>query len=175
MKSYKLVLRGTIIIAIIVLLSFAMPFSRAMAYSDGPRNAAVGDNLPGVGTEIWQNPGNITAEGSPYAEVTLYHLHLVSNYLYGSKYGFTIPTDAAIVGIEVVINRYTNSPNTSISDYEVRLVKAGAPVGANRAIIAPWPIFLPLRTMAFIPIQTSLPIIVSASVLESFADLHIML
>ncbi len=139
MKSLKAVLRGTIIFVIIALLSVALPISSALAYSDGPRDPGAGTNETGVGTETWQNPGNITVSGSPYAEVTLYHLHLVSNYLQGSQYGFAIPADAAITGIEVSINRMSRLRNPSISDNEVRLVKGGAVVGDNKAIDLPWP------------------------------------
>jgi len=136
MKSSKSIIRGTIGLTTIILLLVALPGSTALAYSDGPRNANAGTNVSTVGTEPWLNPGNITTAGSPYAEVTLYHLHLVSNYLQGTNYGFAIPSDATITGIEVLINRMAN---TGVLDNEVRLVKAGTPAGDNKANGVLWP------------------------------------
>ena len=138
MKSKKSILRGTIVLTIIILVLVALPAPAALADSDGPRNAGAGANQATVGTEPWTNPGNITSPGSPYASVTLRRL-VISNYLKGTQYGFNIPLDAAIAGIEVIVNRYANPPTTSVSDYEVRVLKAGAPVGDNKANATPWP------------------------------------
>ena len=136
MKSSKTIIQGTVGLIIIIMLLIALPITSALAYTDGPRNARAGTNVNSVGTEAWINPGNITTAGTPYAEVSLLHLRLVSNYLRGSDYGFAIPADAAITGIEVMVNRMAN---TSVLDNEVRLIKAGTPEGDNKANGILWP------------------------------------
>jgi len=138
MKSFKPILRRAFIFTIIILVLVALPASSALAQSDGPRNAGAGTNQDAVGTESWANPGNITTAGSPYASVILRRM-VISNYLEGTLYGFDIPTDAAIQGIEVIVTRNANPPTTSVTDYEVRVLKAGVPVGENKASATAWP------------------------------------
>ncbi|OGN94364.1 MAG: hypothetical protein A2Z71_09345 [Chloroflexi bacterium RBG_13_50_21] len=137
MKSLKSILRGISALTIIILILVALPAPAALADSDGPRNAGAGANQSSIGTEPWIDPGNITSAGSPYASVTLRRL-VISNYLQATQYGFNIPLDADIAGIEVIVNRYTAPSSTILSDYEVRILKAGVPVGANKAIATPW-------------------------------------
>ncbi len=139
MKLFKSIVRIISVLTIIILILVALPASQALAYSDGPRIAGEGDDVADIGSETWQNPGNITAAGSPYATVSLYQGHRFSHYLEGTLYTFNIPADAAIVGIEVMVNRYANPPSTSISDYELRVLKAGVPEGDNKAVATPWP------------------------------------
>jgi hypothetical protein len=138
MKFYKSHINLLIVFVILVLSVVASPATPASANTDGPYNPAVGTNETTIGTEPWQNPGEIATPGSPYASVILYHLHLISNYLRGSQYGFALPPDASIVGIEVTVNRMASNNNPAISDNAVRLVKGGIPVGANRALADSW-------------------------------------
>ena len=145
MKSIQSILKAILGLTIIILL-VGLPASSALADEDGPRNPGSGTNNSTVGSEPWVNPSEITTPGSTYATVNLYHLHLVSNYLQASQYGFTIPSEASILGIEVVFNRSASAHNPSISDNSVRLVRAGAPVGDDKAIDAPWPSTLGLAT-----------------------------
>ena len=124
-----------------------LPLSTAMADSAGPYNPASGTNLSTIGTQPWIGPGNITVPGSPYATVVLYNGHTYSNYLQGIQYGFAIPADASITGIEVSINRMSDSPNPNVMDNVVRLVKAGVIVGDNKAnSVDAWPITLTIAT-----------------------------
>jgi hypothetical protein len=137
MKPFKFILRGTMILVIMFLLA-SLPYSSALASSVGPKDPTVGSNVTGIGNQAWTNPGNITAPGLPYATVSISHDAIYSNYLQGSGYGFTIPTGANVMGIEVTINRmFTGHPN--IIDNSVRLVKAGVIVGSNKASATLWP------------------------------------
>jgi hypothetical protein len=145
MKSIQSIMKAILGLTIIMLL-VGLPASSALADEDGPRNPGTGTNNSTVGSEPWVDPNEITTPGSAYATVNLYHLHLVSNYLQASQYGFTIPSEASIVGIEVVINRSASARNPSISDNSVRLVRAGTPVGDDKAIDAPWPSTLGFAT-----------------------------
>jgi hypothetical protein len=140
MKSSKSIITLIIGLAIIFVLIIALPGSTAMADSAGPSDPGKGSNLEGIGTEAWVNPGNITSPGSPYATVTLYQGHQYSNYLRGSEYGFNIPPEGSITGIEVTISRYSNSHNPNVIDNVVQLVDdTGTRVGENKAVSTNWP------------------------------------
>jgi hypothetical protein len=106
----------------------------------GPNNAGTGSNATGQGTVAWSNPGNITTVGTPYATASL-GTHATSNYLEGTNYSFSIPSNATIVGIQVTINRYSsaNSGGNSINDVTVSLIKGGAITGNNKATTTDWP------------------------------------
>jgi hypothetical protein len=146
MKPYKLIMRGFIITSLLLMVA-VFPLSTAMAYNEGPNNPGVGNNVTGIGTEPWNNPTEITTPGSPYATVTLYQGHRSSNYLVGSQYGFTIPPDAAVTGIEVKINRMASSPNPGIVDNVVSLVKGVGNYSENKALTGTqWPISFTIAT-----------------------------
>jgi hypothetical protein len=112
----------------------------------GPNNAGTGTDVSGIGTYTWSNPGNIIAVGSPYSETATLGTGGTSHYLQGTNYGFDIPTNATIIGIQVVINRF--APTTlgvGVRDQAVYLVKniSGSPViqtaGDNKATGTTWP------------------------------------
>ena len=145
MKSSKSILGGSIIMTIMLLVT-VLTISTAMAYIEGPYDAGSGTNVVGIGTEPWQNPENLTTPGSPYTMVTLYQGHRYSNYLQGTQYGFAIPTEASITGIEVNINHMSSSRNPNVIDNVVSLVKAGTIVGDNKASAVQWPTTLTIAT-----------------------------
>jgi hypothetical protein len=106
----------------------------------GPQNAGTGSNVDGPGTISWSNPGNITAAGSPYATAAL-TVSATSEYLEGTNYGFSIPTNATIQGIQVTINRRSSASTAgySINDVTVSLIKGGTITGNNKATSTDWP------------------------------------
>lgn len=146
MKSHKSIFQYVAVLSIIIILVSISPISKALADTAGPNNPSSGTNQAGIGTEVWQSPDNITLAGSPYATATLYHEHLQSNYLQGTNYNFAIPPDATITGIEVEINRKSDSRNPNVVDTEVRLVKGGQIAGDNRALPDDWPTTLTVAT-----------------------------
>jgi len=146
MKTYKSFRNYAIMSAIILLLLIALPTSPAFAYTAGPNDAGVGSNVTGIGNSEWQDPGNITDPGSPYATITLYQNRGYSNYLQGTQYGFDIPADAHIDGITVNINRMSNANNPSILDNVVSLVKDGTITGDNKASLNIWPLSMEVGT-----------------------------
>ncbi len=146
MKPIKTVFKFCLICSIFGLLLIALPSRIAQADTVGPNNPGTGTNVPGIGSETWSNPGDITSPGSPYASVTLYQGHRYSNYLVGSNYGFSVPGEATITGIEVRINRMSSSRNPSVVDNEIRLVRDDVVVGENRAITNTWPTSLTVVT-----------------------------
>jgi hypothetical protein len=94
------------------------------------------------GSLFWANTGNVLADDSSYADVTLSGT-AQSNYLRASNFGFSIPANATIVGIEGDIKRRRIGGTLGDArDYSVRLVDdTGAFVGSDKAWTATnWPI-----------------------------------
>ncbi|MBW2709396.1 MAG: right-handed parallel beta-helix repeat-containing protein, partial [Deltaproteobacteria bacterium] len=103
-------------------------------------NAGTGTDVSGVGTASWLNPSFITANDTSYAQVTL--SSATSHYLEGTNYGFDIPANAIINGIEVTIGRFESGASTGddVRDSVVRLLKSGAVIGSNKgATSTEWP------------------------------------
>ena len=124
MKLSKVFLALTLIAGIIIVIVAYLPAPRALALTDGPLNPGLGTNLTGIGTDPWLTPENITTPGDPYATIQLTKSHLTSNYLVGSDYGFSIPDDMVILGIEVNITRmFSGHPN--VVDSVVSLTTTG--------------------------------------------------
>ena len=112
--------------------------STASSTSTAATNAGAGASVTGVGTIAWTAPGNITTTGTPYASVALIGTSS-SNYLQGSGYGFTIPTNATINGITLAVNREADPASTLQTDNVISLVKGGVVTGSNLATTAVWP------------------------------------
>lgn len=99
--------------------------------TSGPREAGTGANITGVGTLAWTNPNNIAGAGTAGMSVTS---STTTNYLRGTNYGFSIPSNAVINGITVVINRSTSGTTSPLlRDNRVSLVKSGVIESTNKA------------------------------------------
>ncbi len=111
--------------------------SKAMADVNGPRDAGIGTDTSNTGTVPWLNPGNITTStGNTFATVAIASPN-ISHYIKGEGYGFSIPTNATINGIQVTIGR-KSSTSSSIKDNIVSLIKRGTVIGDNKAIAGSW-------------------------------------
>jgi hypothetical protein len=95
------------------------------------RYAGAGADLPSTGTVTWVDPGSITANDAIGA-TALIGQQAASHYLEGSNFLFAIPPEATILGIQVTIQRKASHAG-SLIDGEVRLIKDGSPVGADKA------------------------------------------
>jgi hypothetical protein len=126
---------------------FVLMGATALGDTAGPNNAGTGSNVDGPGTISWSNPGNITTAGTPYATAAL-STSATSEYLQGTNYGFSIPTNATIDGIQVTIRRQSSScgGGNSINDITVRLIKGGTITGDNKATTTDWPTSLGTAT-----------------------------
>lgn len=141
MKKYSLLL----IAAVSILLGFAF-WSLVYASSAGPTFPSTGVNnntYAPISTNVWANPGNITANDGNFARATTPD-GADTNYLQASNFGFSIPAGATINGITVVISRRNASPNPNEGiclDSLVRLVNSDGSVNAtNRAALeTAWP------------------------------------
>ena len=90
----------------------------------------------------WANVAGVLAVGGSEATSTTFTVDgQRSDNIITTGYGFSIPPGATIVGIEAQVVRQTSLTTASnITDFEVRLLKAGVPVGFNQANqVGPWP------------------------------------
>ncbi len=75
------------------------------AGGDEIRQAGTGQNVTPPAGVAWLNPSHITLNSPPiYATVALQSPNLTSEFLETSNYGFTIPNNAQILGIEIDIS-----------------------------------------------------------------------
>jgi hypothetical protein len=97
-----------------------------------------------VGETAWTNPSRITAYDVSYATCTGGAATVGHHYgqaLKGTNFGFSLPADAEILGIEVFIDRKaTFSLTKYIRDYHVRLINSsGTLVGDDKAdLVTKW-------------------------------------
>ncbi|MEW5851552.1 MAG: hypothetical protein AB2A00_22370 [Myxococcota bacterium] len=108
-----------------------------MTWEVGPATPGTwGEAAAGVGGGVtWADPGGALRSDTDEATVTLAP-SVSSTFLVVTDFGFALPTDAVIVGIEVMLEG--DSDNQTIKDRDVTLVLGGALVGSNRALGTPW-------------------------------------
>ena len=113
--------------------------------SKNPSNASDDSNSSTIGDAIWQNPSSITSSDNVYASVsvsdTISSSYKTSHYLKATGFGFSIPADATVKGIEVDIERKaTNSQNGKVVDNVISLIKNGNVSVFNKAhLLEFWP------------------------------------
>ena len=99
-----------------------------------------------VGTISWTNPGNARISNNVYATSSGDN-NAISHYLQCTDFGFTIPTNATILGIEVDWERFAGTATTGNQDNAVRIVVGGTiDTTVNRAAAGAWS-----TTQAFYP------------------------
>ena len=96
--------------------------------------AGTGSNVQAGGYD-WINPNSITAEANASHRSGAGN----SDRLTGSNFGFAIPTDATILGIELILSKYPWG-GFSVADVDVKLNKGGSAVGDNKAKSGDWAI-----------------------------------
>jgi len=121
--------------AILALSQATFLIARADALSSTESGASFGNNSS-VGTESWNDTGDVDASDNDYAEVDLGD-NEISKYLKVSNYGFSVPNDATIDGIKVEVERKAQSPDR-IKDYSLKLQKGGVIGGDNKAAAGFW-------------------------------------
>jgi hypothetical protein len=95
----------------------------------GPNFAGAGSTGGGFGDAWLNNPNRLNANDGSYATVSINNN---SEALNATEFGFTIPANATINGIQVAIGRFAGNSN-SLEDNSVRLLKGGVAVGINHA------------------------------------------
>jgi hypothetical protein len=129
-----------ILLVLALFASFIGSATPVVAADSGPHNAGTGANVTGVGDTAWSGFGNITADDNNYATTSTTSTHQ-SNFLEGTNYGFSIPSNSFISGITVSIRRYGDTgTGFDVRDAVVSLIKGGAIVGDNKAATSTdWP------------------------------------
>lgn len=91
------------------------------------------------GSEDWSNPARITSNDNLRASIDN-NASATSDYLQGRNFGFSIPTNAVINGIQLTIDRYTETGSLGQNkDAVVSLIKGGTIAGDNKASGNSWP------------------------------------
>ncbi len=120
---------------------FAVAFStESLAQTAGPNFPSTGTNSGGGGT-AWSNPTRVTANDNSSASVAGTGTAFDQS-LYATGYGFSIPSNATILGIQVTIGRYASSGGGggNIRDNLVQLIQNGSVGGNNNgATTTSWP------------------------------------
>jgi len=100
-----------------------------------PGTAANADRSGGV---AWSNPGNIVSSNNVRAIADLDEV--ASDWLRATNFGFTIPSDATIDGIEIAVERHHEGGGNPIQDQQCFLRKSTGQVGSDWAATATnWP------------------------------------
>lgn len=90
-----------------------------------------------AGAVAWTNVANADIEDATYATATLTSVSTQTDILKCTDFGFNIPTDATILGIEVYMLRSTDVAGT-VLDYKVQLYKNGTLNGDDKATGTDW-------------------------------------
>lgn len=88
------------------------------------------------GTTAWNNPGNAAASDDNKAGCTLVGVS-TTQLLKCTNFGFSVPSDATVDGIQVSVERIGTL--TRVSDEKIQLVKGGSLQGDNKASATAWP------------------------------------
>ena len=87
----------------------------------------------------WANPGNATANDGTEAIVSFTGVNQTSDALDCDNFGFAIPAGATIDGIVLTVEKRESSTATNCRDSSIRLFKAGALEGDDKATATEWP------------------------------------
>ena len=91
-----------------------------------------------VGSAEWKNPSDATYSDNIFATVNLNDRDNTSHYLKATNFGFNIPKDAVIKGIEVTVNKNGTLVNGGVIDNKISLVKDGNIQSTNRNNTTVW-------------------------------------
>lgn len=98
--------------------------------------------------EAWVNPGNAAADDGTEATITAatFDTNDVSEVLWASNFGFTVPAGATIDGLVVEIDRRCSTGGAV--DFRVQFydTSIGAVQGDNKASVSAWPTTLSVAT-----------------------------
>ncbi len=93
-------------------------------------------NNVSIGTEAWTGLSDLSSNNSNGPEWFSTAPSQVSNYLVGTGFGLSIPTDASIVQVEFKV-KHINVSGATLNDWDVRLFNSGSAVGSNKATVTP--------------------------------------
>ena len=95
----------------------------------GPRFAGTGTNS---GTATWNNPGNVNSNDNIFTVTNNISNNGNSGILSATNFGFSIPSNATINGVQVTIGRFASG--SVVRDNVVQLIIGGTQTGNNKAV-----------------------------------------
>jgi hypothetical protein len=115
-------------------------FTKGLIIASGPRSPGTMTQSTNDGLADWSNPNNAKISDNSDASAILDAGSLITltEDLIATNFGFSIPTTATIDGILLQIERARDSGGDSVNDSEVRLIKGGSEVAANKATGTDW-------------------------------------
>lgn len=113
---------------------------KAEAASSGPNNPSTAGTEAGGGTVDWTSPTNIYSSDNNRATASL-GKGIISYYLKGTNFNFSIPSNARIDGIKVEIERSIAEATSNVKDNSVKIIKGGTISGNEYADTGTlWPV-----------------------------------
>ena len=108
----------------------------------GTGSFTAGPNYAGTGTStgasnVWNNPTNVNANDNSYTTSTI-SSGGNSAILSATNFGFAIPSNATINGVQVTIGRFASTAG-QMSDNTVQLIVGGIATGNNSPLGGTWP------------------------------------
>ena len=108
--------------------------SPAGALCQGPKSPLTVVNDPSTGTLTWAMPQNAAISDNTYAHISG---SFATQYLKATDFGFALPPDAVIEGIQIDFERR----GFKVFDNRVRIVRNGVVGGTDRSIPGDWNAF----------------------------------
>ncbi len=110
-------------------------------FSQGPFIATSGSDGSSFGSSSWVNPSRITADDGSVTSNTNLAGTYDTHYLVSTNFGFSIPKNAVILGIEAIFGdrQYIASGTGTHTDGRIRLIISGTVQSTDRASGAVWP------------------------------------
>lgn len=110
-----------------------------MPSSSGPNSPGTLADDTTVGTLSWTNPSNAAASDDSRAQaINPGSSSKTTHYLKATNFGFSIPSEATIVGIKVEIEKKEQDAAHNISDSGVYIVKGGSISGDDLKAAGEW-------------------------------------
>lgn len=119
--------------------------------SVGPSYPSIASNDVTVGNQAWTSTSNLIASDGNVTSCQLADTTETSNYLIGKGFGFNVPSEAAIVGIQVVYYRKNgiSFSTNNIRDFEIKLTSGGTIFTTNKAVASNWPTLTGYQTATY--------------------------
>jgi hypothetical protein len=102
------------VMTLTISLALVLP-NPVLAYSNGPRNGGTFADDASIGTVTWTSPANAQYSDNIRASAILTTTYRVSHYLKATNFGFNIPGNATIQGIQVDVERSVSGGTTLIT------------------------------------------------------------
>lgn len=127
---------------VVLFLNVLTAFSQSMGPNSPTNSTSTGNGANFMSLTGMYTPADFNVA---YTDLTDYPLCPNQNFCFYSKeahfygFGFSIPVNATITGIQVSLRKMISNPLPNIKDSVVQLLKGGNPAGSNLANNLQWP------------------------------------